>query len=50
MMRFPRKRDGSDPGERMWLWRLAADAARTALAVVRVLVWLWREGNDAGGR
>lgn len=50
MMRFPRRRARSDPGDRVWLWRLAADATRTALAVFRILLWLWREGNDAGGR
>lgn len=55
MMKFPRRRrrpahpDQGD-GPRLWLWRLAADAVRTVMAVGRFLLWLWREGNEAGGR
>ncbi|MBB5495787.1 hypothetical protein [Nocardiopsis metallicus] len=52
MMRFPKKKralEGSGP--RWWLWRLAAEAARTLLAVIRTLLWLWRESGDGpGGR
>ncbi|PWV44607.1 hypothetical protein [Nocardiopsis sp. L17-MgMaSL7] len=51
-MRFPKKRaleEGGGP--RWWLWRLAAEAARTLLAAIRTLLWLWRESGDGpGGR
>ena len=52
-MRIPWKRptpgEGDGGRQPWWLWRLAADAARTALAVARTLLWLWREGEGPTG-
>lgn len=50
MMRLPKKRaPGKSTEPRWWLWRLAAEAARTLLALVRTLLWLWRESGDGPG-
>ncbi|QKW32507.1 hypothetical protein HUT17_05080 (plasmid) [Nocardiopsis flavescens] len=48
-MRIPGRGRSDDEGGRQpqwWLWRLAADAARTALALVRAALWLWRQGEE----
>lgn len=52
-MEHPRTRpggaaEGSERPGRWRLWLLLADAARTALAAVRALLWLWREGTPGG--
>lgn len=48
-MRFPKKRtEENSCGPRWWLWRLAADTARTSLAVARTILWLWREEGPGG--
>ncbi|QVJ00284.1 hypothetical protein KGD82_16080 [Nocardiopsis eucommiae] len=46
-MKFPRKRPQEDT--RWWVWRLVADAGRTLLAVVRTILWLWRESGEGPG-
>lgn len=44
----PRKRPDQEPDrpDRTWLWRLAADAARTLMAAARLALWWWRHTRE----